>query len=76
MVRLLRDERVSVDSSMGARTIPNVIMLVGRGQVAQQKKKRRKGMLKEFFTRNISLKALALIMAVILWVIARFWVIK
>ena len=33
-------------------------------------------MLKEFFTRNVSLKALAFIMAVILWVIARFWVIK
>jgi hypothetical protein len=32
--------------------------------------------LKDFFTRNIGVKALALILAVILWAIARFWVLK
>ena len=33
-------------------------------------------MLKDFFTRNISLKLLALILAVVLWAIARFWIVK
>lgn len=33
-------------------------------------------MLKDFFTRNISLKLLALILAVVLWAIARFWVVR
>ena len=33
-------------------------------------------MLKDFFTRNISIKALALILAIILWAIARFWLIR
>jgi hypothetical protein len=32
--------------------------------------------LKEFFTRNIGIKILALILAIILWAIARFWVIR
>jgi len=33
-------------------------------------------MLKDFLTRNIHIKALALILAIILWAIARFWLIK
>ncbi len=33
-------------------------------------------MLKDFFTRNISLKLLALVLAVVLWAVARFWVIR
>ena len=33
-------------------------------------------MLKDFFTRNISLKLLALILSVVLWAIARFWVVR
>lgn len=33
-------------------------------------------MLKDFFTKNIILKATALIIAVILWIIARHWLIK
>jgi hypothetical protein len=32
--------------------------------------------LKEFFTRNVGLKILALLLAVILWAIARFWVLR
>jgi hypothetical protein len=32
--------------------------------------------LKEFFTRNVGIKVLALILAIILWAIARFWVIR
>jgi hypothetical protein len=32
--------------------------------------------LKEFFTRNFGLKVLALILAIILWAIARFWIIR
>jgi len=32
--------------------------------------------LREFFTRNIVLKVMALVLAVILWAIARFWIIK
>ena len=30
-------------------------------------------MLKEFFTRNMSLKLTAVVLAVILWLIARYW---
>ncbi len=33
-------------------------------------------MLKDFFTRNMGLKSLAFILAIILWTIARFWVTK
>jgi hypothetical protein len=33
-------------------------------------------MLKDFFTRNISLKLLALVLAIVLWAIARFWVVR
>jgi len=33
-------------------------------------------MLRDFFTKNIGLKALALALAVILWVIARYWMVK
>ena len=33
-------------------------------------------MLKDFFTRNLSIKILALILAVILWAVARFWIIR
>jgi len=33
-------------------------------------------MLKEFFTKNTGLKLLALVLAVILWSIARFWAVK
>jgi len=33
-------------------------------------------MLKDFFTRNIHIKLLALILAILLWAIARFWLIK
>lgn len=33
-------------------------------------------MLREFFTRNIGLKALALVLAIVLWAIARYWVIR
>jgi len=32
-------------------------------------------MFKDFFTRNIGLKLLALVLALILWGIARFWVV-
>jgi hypothetical protein len=30
-------------------------------------------MLKDFLTKNITLKAIALVIAVVLWVIARYW---
>lgn|GEM_PF-1640220 len=33
-------------------------------------------MLKEFFTRNLGLKIMAVVLAVIVWVIARFWTIR
>lgn len=33
-------------------------------------------MLKDFLTRNLTLKLLALIMAVILWGLARYWMLK
>jgi hypothetical protein len=33
-------------------------------------------MLKEFFTRNLSLKLTAVGLAVILWLIARYWMVK
>jgi len=33
-------------------------------------------MLKDFFTRNLNIKILALILSMILWAIARFWVIR
>jgi len=32
--------------------------------------------LKEFFTRNLGLKIMAVVLAVIVWVIARFWTIR
>lgn len=33
-------------------------------------------MLKDLFTRNLSLKVMALILAVILWGLARYWLVK
>ena len=33
-------------------------------------------MIKEFFTRNLGLKLSALGLALVLWLIARFWMIK
>jgi hypothetical protein len=33
-------------------------------------------MLKEFFTRNLSLKLTAVALAVILWLIARYWMVR
>jgi len=33
-------------------------------------------MLKEFFTRNLGLKLSALGLALVLWLIARFWMVK
>lgn len=33
-------------------------------------------MLKEFFTRNMSLKLTAVVLAVILWLIARYWMVR
>ena len=33
-------------------------------------------MLKEFFTRNLPIKLLALLLSIILWAIARFWSIQ
>ncbi len=33
-------------------------------------------MFKEFFTRDLNIKLLALALAVILWIIARFWFVK
>lgn len=33
-------------------------------------------MLKEFFTKNAGLKLLALVLAIVLWSIARFWAVK
>jgi hypothetical protein len=32
--------------------------------------------LKDFFTKNMGLKILALVLAIILWIIARFWIIR
>lgn len=31
-------------------------------------------MIKEIFTKNLSLKSLAIVLAIILWAIARYWV--
>jgi hypothetical protein len=33
-------------------------------------------MLKDFFTKNLYLKFTAIALAIILWAIARFWVVK
>jgi hypothetical protein len=33
-------------------------------------------MLKEFFTRNLNLKLTAVALAVVLWLIARYWLVK
>jgi len=33
-------------------------------------------MLKDFFTKNIVLKVTALAIAIILWILARYWIIK
>jgi hypothetical protein len=33
-------------------------------------------MLKEFFTRNLSLKLTASVLAVVLWLIARYWLVR
>lgn len=33
-------------------------------------------MIKDFFTKNIHIKVLALVLAILLWAIARFWTIK
>ena len=33
-------------------------------------------MLKDLFTRNLSLKVMAVILAVILWGLARYWLVK
>lgn len=33
-------------------------------------------MLKDFFTKNIGLKLMALVLAIILWAVARFWVVR
>ena len=33
-------------------------------------------MFKEFFTRNLSLKLTAVVLAVMLWLIARYWMVR
>ena len=55
-------------------------MPLGSAPCHQRQKKseriKEKQVLKDFLTKNIWLKTLALILAMILWVIARFWAVK
>jgi len=33
-------------------------------------------MLKDFFTKNVAFKLIALVLAIVLWFIARYWFVK